>query len=151
MTGRELQERLTHHAKQAFTLARDEARKAHFATVHTEHLLLGLLRKDDGLVAKILATLGVEIDKVRTALGPGPERLEDDAMLVPPSRVKRVMEIAFEEAKRMNNSYVGTEYLRLGLLVDAENTAAKVLAGLDVTEEKVRSEIADFIERNKNG
>jgi len=61
------------------------------------------------------------------------------------------MEIAFEEAKRMNNSYVGTEYLRLGLLVDAENTAAKVLAGLDVTEEKVRSEIADFIERNKNG
>jgi ATP-dependent Clp protease ATP-binding subunit ClpC len=72
-------------------------------------------------------------------------------MLVPPSRVKRVMEIAFEEAKRMNNSYVGTEYLRLGLLVDAENTAAKVLAGLDVTEEKVRSEIADFIERNKNG
>jgi ATP-dependent Clp protease ATP-binding subunit ClpC len=72
-------------------------------------------------------------------------------MLVPPSRVKRVMEIAFEEAKRMNNSYVGTEYLLLGLLVDAENTAAKVLAGLDVTEEKVRSEIADFIERNKNG
>jgi ATP-dependent Clp protease ATP-binding subunit ClpC len=72
-------------------------------------------------------------------------------MLVPLPRVKRVMELAFEEAKRMNNSNVGTESLLLGLLIDAENTAAKVLAGLNVTEEKVRAEIADFIERNKNG
>lgn len=146
MTGGELQERLTHHAKQVFTLARDEAQKAHRAMIQTEHLLLGLLREDEGLAAKVLTALGVEIDKVRTALGPGPERLEDGAMLVPLPRVKRVMELAFEEANRMNNSYVGTEYLLLGLLIDAENTAAKVLAGLDVTEEKVRAEIADFTE-----
>jgi ATP-dependent Clp protease ATP-binding subunit ClpA len=140
-------ERFTEKAKKVLTLAQDEAEKSHQSYIHTEHLLLGLLREGDGLAAKVLANLGVEINTVRTAVGAVLDRNERITRRhTPTSRVKKVLEIAFEEAKRMNNSYVGTEHLLLGLLIEGEGegVAAKVLEDLGVNLEKVRNEVVSF-------
>jgi len=136
-------ERFTEKAKKVLTLAQDEAEKSHHSYIGTEHLLLGLLREGDGLAAKVLASLGVEIEKVRTTIESVLGRNERIIVqqIIPTSRVKKVIEIAFEEAKRMNNTYVGTEHLLLGLLIEGEGIAAHVLEDLGATLEKVRSEL----------
>jgi ATP-dependent Clp protease ATP-binding subunit ClpC len=136
-------ERFTEKAKKVLTLAQDEAEKSHHSYIGTEHLLLGLLREGDGLAAKVLGSLGVEIDKVRTTIESVLGRNERIIVqqIIPTSRVKKVIEIAFEEAKRMNNTYVGTEHLLLGLLIEGEGIAAHVLEDLGATLEKVRQEL----------
>ncbi|MHB1574948.1 MAG: ATP-dependent Clp protease ATP-binding subunit [Candidatus Dormibacteria bacterium] len=136
-------ERFTEKAKKVLTLAQDEAEKSHHSYIGTEHLLLGLLREGDGLAAKVLGNLGVEIDKVRTTIESVLGRNERIIVqqIIPTSRVKKVIEIAFEEAKRMNNTYVGTEHLLLGLLIEGEGIAAHVLEDLGATLEKVRQEL----------
>ncbi|MHB1526077.1 MAG: ATP-dependent Clp protease ATP-binding subunit [Candidatus Dormibacteria bacterium] len=136
-------ERFTEKAKKVLTLAQDEAEKSHHSYIGTEHLLLGLLREGDGLAAKVLANLGVEIDKVRTTIESVLGRNERTIVqqIIPTSRVKKVIEVAFEEAKRMNNTYVGTEHLLLGLLIEGEGIAAHVLEDLGANLEKVRTEL----------
>ncbi len=136
-------ERFTEKAKKVLTLAQDEAEKSHHSYIGTEHLLLGLLREGDGLAAKVLNNLGVEIEKVRTTIESVLGRNERIIVqqIIPTSRVKKVIEIAFEEAKRMNNTYVGTEHLLLGLLIEGEGIAAHVLEDLGANLEKVRSEL----------
>ncbi len=136
-------ERFTEKAKKVLTLAQDEAEKSHHSYIGTEHLLLGLLREGDGLAAKVLANLGVEIDKVRTTIESVLGRNERTVVrqITPTSRVKKVVEVAFEEAKRMNNTYVGTEHLLLGLLIEGEGIAAHVLEDLGANLEKVRTEL----------
>ncbi len=136
-------ERFTEKAKKVLTLAQDEAEKSHHSYIGTEHLLLGLLREGDGLAAKVLANLGVEIDKVRDTIDSVLGRNERIIVqqIIPTSRVKKVIEIAFEEAKRMNNTYVGTEHLLLGLLIEGEGIAAHVLEDLGANLDKVRHEL----------
>ena len=136
-------ERFTEKAKKVLTLAQDEAEKSHHSYIGTEHLLLGLLREGDGLAAKVLANLGVEIHKVRDTIDSVLGRNERIIVqqIIPTSRVKKVIEIAFEEAKRMNNTYVGTEHLLLGLLIEGEGIAAHVLEDLGANLDKVRHEL----------
>src|ERR1035437_1264231 len=136
-------ERFTEKAKKVLTLAQDEAEKSHHSYIGTEHLLLGLLREGEGLAAKVLANLGVEIDKVRDTIDSVLGRNERIIVqqIIPTSRVKKVIKIAFEEAKRMNNTYVGTEHLLLGLLIEGEGIAAHVLEDLGANLDKVRAEI----------
>ncbi len=136
-------ERFTEKAKKVLTLAQDEAEKSNHSYIGTEHLLLGLLREGDGLAAKVLANLGVEIEKVRETIESVLGRNERIIVqqIIPTSRVKKVIEIAFEEAKRMNNSYVGTEHLLLGLLIEGEGIAAHVLEDLGANQDKVRHEL----------
>ncbi len=140
-------ERFTEKAKKVLTLAQDEAEKSHHSYIGTEHLLLGLLREGDGLAAKVLANLGVEIDKVRSTIESVLGRNERVIVqqIIPTSRVKKVIEIAFEEAKRMNNTYVGTEHLLLGLLIEGEGIAAHVLEDLGANLEKVRGEMEGIL------
>jgi ATP-dependent Clp protease ATP-binding subunit ClpA len=125
------------------TFAQEEAERSHHSYIGTEHLLLGLLRESDGLAAKVLANLGVEIGKVRQTIESVLGRDERIVIkqIIPTSRVKKVIEISFEEGRRMGDNYVGTEHLLLGLLLEGEGIAAHVLADLGATTEKVRTEI----------
>ena len=137
-------ERFTERAKKVLALAQEEAERSHHSYIGTEHVLLGLLREGDGIAAKVLNNLGVEIDKVRKTIEPmlGPnERLIVQQQIIPTSRVKRVIEISFEEARRMGHNYVGSEHLLLGLLTEGEGIAAHVLLDLGATLDKVRVEI----------
>ena len=140
-------ERFTEKAKKVLTLAQDEAERSHHSYIGTEHLLLGLLREGEGLAAKVLSNLGVEIDKVRDTIDSVLGRNERIIVqqIIPTSRVKKVIEIAFEEAKRMNNTYVGTEHLLLGLLIEGEGIAAHVLEDLGANLEKVRHELDSLL------
>gem|GEM_PF-1698822 len=136
-------ERFSESAKKALTLAQDEAEKSHHSYIGTEHLLLGLLREEHGLGAKVLISLGVEIDKVRSTIASILGRNERIIIqqIIPTSRVKKVIGMAFEEAQRMNSAEVGTEHLLLGLVGEGEGIAAHVLEDLGATQERVRAEI----------
>jgi ATP-dependent Clp protease ATP-binding subunit ClpC len=125
------------------TLAQEEAERSHHSYIGTEHLLLGLLREGEGLAAKVLNNLGVEIGKVRQTIESVLGRNERIIIqqIIPTSRVKKVIEISFEEARRMGHAYVGTEHLLLGLLIEGEGIAAHVLEDLGATLDKVRAEI----------
>ncbi|MGH7640386.1 MAG: Clp protease N-terminal domain-containing protein [Candidatus Dormibacteria bacterium] len=142
-------ERFTEKAKLVLTLAQDEAEKAKLSYIGTEHVLLGLLREGDGLAAKVLANLGVEIEKVRETIESALGRNERIIVqqIIPTSRVKQVIEFAFEEAKRMNNSYVGTEHLLLGLQLEGEGLAARVLEDLGANQDKVRAELDKLLQQ----
>ncbi|MGA8208504.1 MAG: Clp protease N-terminal domain-containing protein [Candidatus Dormiibacterota bacterium] len=136
-------ERFTEKAKEVLTLAQDEAEKSHHSYIGTEHLLLGLLREKEGLAAKVLANLGVEIDQVRDTIDSVLGRNERIIVqqIIPTSRIKKVIELAFEEAKRMDTTHVGTEHLLLGLLIEGECIAAHVLIDLGAGLDKVRHEL----------
>jgi ATP-dependent Clp protease ATP-binding subunit ClpC len=136
-------ERFTERAKKVLTLAQEEAERSHHSYIGTEHLLLGLLREGEGLAAKVLNNLGVEIGKVRQTIESVLGRNERIIIqqIIPTSRVKKVIEISIEEARRMGHNYVGTEHLLLGLLIEGEGIAAHVLEDLGATLDKVRAEI----------
>src|SRR5260221_2244971 len=136
-------ERFTERAKKVLTLAQEEAERSHHSYIGTEHLLLGLLREGEGLAAKVLNNLGVEIGKVRQTIESVLGRNERIIIqqIIPTSRVKKVIEISFEEARRMGHNYVGTDHLLLGLLIEGEGIAAHVLEDLGANLEKVRAEI----------
>ncbi len=105
-----------------------------------------MLREGDGLAARVLASLGVEVDKVRSSIESALGRNERLIVqqTIPTSRVKKVIEIAFEEAKRMNSRHVGTEHLLLGLLIEGGGLAAHVLEDLGANLETVRLKIEEL-------
>jgi ATP-dependent Clp protease ATP-binding subunit ClpC len=133
-------ERFTERAKKVLTLAQEEAERAHYSYIGTEHLLLGLLREGEGLAARVLNNLGVEIGKVRQTIESilGRDERIIVQQIIPTSRVKKAIEISFEEARRMGHNYVGTEHILLGLLIEGEGIAAHVLKDLGATLEMVR-------------
>ncbi len=136
-------ERFSERAKNVLTLAQEEAERSHHSYIGTEHLLLGLLRESDGIGAQALTNLGLEIGKVRQTIESVLGRNERIIIqqIIPTSRVKKVIEISFEEARRMGHNSVGTEHLLLGLLIEGDGIAAHVLADLGATLEAVRPEI----------
>jgi hypothetical protein len=136
-------ERFTERAKKVLTLAQEEAERSHHSYIGTEHLLLGLFRERDGLAAIVLDNLGVDIGTVRKTIESvlGRDERIIIQQIIPTSRVKKVIELAFEEARRLGHDYVGTEHLLLGLLLEGEGIAAHVLADLGATLARVRAEI----------
>jgi Clp amino terminal domain, pathogenicity island component len=125
------------------TLAQEEAEKAGHTYIGTEHLLLGLLRESEGTAAKVLDSFSVEIgvvrERIESVLGRGEHVTIEQ--IIPTSRVKRAIEMAFEEAHRMGHPYVGTEHLLLGVLIEGEGIAASVLEEMGITPERMRAEI----------
>jgi ATP-dependent Clp protease ATP-binding subunit ClpA len=137
-------ERFTEKAKKVLTVAHGEAVTSHHSYIGTEHVLLGLIRVDGGLAARVLANLGVEIDQVRATIESLKGHTERTTIrqAIPTSRVKKVIAIAFDESKRMGVTYVGTEHLLLGLLIEGEGLGFQVLKDLGATLERVRDELA---------
>jgi ATP-dependent Clp protease ATP-binding subunit ClpC len=105
--------------------------------------LLGLVREGEGVAAKVLGNLGVELNKVRSAvefiIGRGDRTVAGDIGLTP--RAKKVIELSVDEARRLNHHYIGTEHLLLGLVREGEGIAAGVLESLGVSLDKVRSQV----------
>ncbi|MBJ7602511.1 MAG: hypothetical protein JF888_04860 [Candidatus Dormibacteraeota bacterium] len=129
-------------AKKVLTLAQEEAEQSRHSWMGTEHLLVGLLRERDGLAAKVLNNLGVEIGKVRLddRVSAGPHRAHGDPADQPHVAGQEGDRDLGREASRMGHNYVGTEHLLLGLLIEGEGIAAHVLADLGASLDKVRAE-----------
>jgi len=137
-------DRFNDRAKRVLALAQDEAIRFNHNYIGTEHLLLGLVREGEGVAARVLDSLGVELSKVRRAvestIGRGDATSSpSEIALAPP--MKKAVELAIDEARKLGHSHVGTEHLLLGIVRQSESTAAKVLAGLGVELERVRQQV----------
>jgi len=143
-------DKFTERARRVLTLAQEEAQRFNHNYIGTEHLLLGLVREGDGVAAKVLANLGVELNKVRSAvefiIGRGDRAVMGEIGLTP--RAKKVIELAVDEARRLNHHYIGTEHVLLGLVREGEGIAAGVLESLGVNLERVRAETTRILSQS---
>ena len=143
-------EKFTERARKVLTLSQEEAQRFNHNYIGTEHILLGLVREGDGVAAKVLVNLGLELERVRqtveSSMGKGERTVSGEVGLTP--RAKRVIELAVDEARRLHHNYIGTEHLLLGLLREGEGIAASALEGLGVTLEKVRAETVRLLSQN---
>ncbi len=140
-------EKFSERARRVLSLAQEEAQRFNHNYIGTEHILLGLVRETEGVAARVLSNLNVELVKVRSAvefiIGRGERPTPGEIGLTP--RAKKVIELAVDEARRLNHSYIGTEHLLIGLMREGEGVAAGVLESLGVSLEKVRDETNSII------
>src|SRR3712207_5968776 len=140
-------DKFTERARKVLQLAQEEAQRFNHNYIGTEHILLGLVREGDGVAARVLNNLGIELHKVRSAvefiIGRGDRMVMGEIGLTP--RAKRVIELAVDEARRLNHHYIGTEHLLLGLVREGEGIAAGVLESLGVSLEKVRAQVMQVV------
>jgi ATP-dependent Clp protease ATP-binding subunit ClpA len=136
-------ERFTERARQVVVLAQDEARTLKHNYIGTEHILLGLLREEEGLAARVLDTLDITVEEVRAQVarivGQGDEVTTGQIPFTP--RAKKVLELALREALSLGHNYIGTEHILLGLVRENEGVAARILLDFDADAEKIRNEI----------
>jgi ATP-dependent Clp protease ATP-binding subunit ClpC len=135
-------ERFTERARQVVVLAQVEARTLKHDHIGTEHLLLGLVREDKGVAARVLGSLDVTLERTRgevvRIVGVGDH---DDSGQVPfTGDAKHVLEMALHEALVLGHNYIGTEHLLLGLISLTDGPSVRILADMNVTPDAVRSE-----------
>jgi hypothetical protein len=144
-------QRFTERARRVVFFAQEVAARLGENHVGTEHLLLGLVREDDSVAARLLDSMGASLGAIRAGVEKqatrGPGHQGQDMELTP--RSKRVIDLAYEEARALNNNYIGTEHLLLGLTAEGAGIAARVLLGQGLNLERVRSEVERFQEKEK--
>lgn len=136
-------QRFTERARKVVFYAQEEAQKFGEGYVSTEHLLLGLVREPDSVAARVLEKIGIGLSRIRSEvekqLPRGDHKPVQEMTLTP--RAKRVIDLAYDEARTLNNNYIGTEHLLLGLIREGDGLAGRVLAKLGVDLEKARQEV----------
>jgi len=136
-------ERFTERARQVVVLAQEEARTLKHNYIGTEHILLGLLREEEGLAARVLASLGVTADLARDRIvrivSSGEEITAGQIPFTP--RAKKILELALREALALGHNYIGTEHILLGLVHENEGVATRVLLDFEADSEKIRLEV----------
>lgn len=144
-------DRFTDRARNVLVLAQDEAASLNHNYLGTEHLLLGLIREQEGIAAQALIGLGVRIEDLRTAVeqrvgaGQATEAPKGQNGLTP--RTKKVLELAVAETQRLHHDYVGTEHLLLGLAQEGEGIAARILTDLGFELKAVKDAVEHVLER----
>jgi ATP-dependent Clp protease ATP-binding subunit ClpC len=151
VASREFWINFTPRATQAITFAREEAQRLNHNSIGTEYILLGLIKLGNGVAVNVLKNLGLSFENVRkevekqVGVGIG-QKMADNIPFTP--RTKKVLEMAKEEAKLLNHTYVGTEHLLLGLLSESEGVAARVFKNFNVNTEQMRKEILNELNPN---
>lgn len=142
-------DRFTERARRVLSLSQEEAKGFNHNYIGPEHLLLGLIREGDGVAARALSNLGVELTTIRTSvefiIGRGQYIVEGEIGLTPPA--KKVIELAVDEARRLGHHYIGTEHLFLGMVREGDGIAAGVLESVGVTLDKARAEVIRVLTR----
>ena len=142
-------ERFTERARQVVVLAQDEASALKHNYIGTEHILLGLLREEEGLAARVLESLDVTVEEVRAqverVVGRGDEPATGQIPCTP--RAKKVLELALREALSLNHSYIGTEHILLGVVRENQGVAARILLDFGADPETVRARVLETLGR----
>jgi len=140
-------ERFTERARQVVVLAQDEARALRHNYIGTEHLLLGVLREQEGLGARTLANLGVTTEEARSRIaqiiGEGEEVTTGQIPFTP--RAKKVLELSLRECHTLGHNYIGTEHILLGIVRENEGVASRVLLDLGTDAKKVRDAVIGLL------
>jgi ATP-dependent Clp protease ATP-binding subunit ClpC len=145
-------ERFTDRARSVLVLAQEEARELQHSYIGTEHILLGLVREGDGVGAKVLASFGITLERVRNEVqailgGDLQGTASPGGNAAPPftPRAKKVLELSLREALRLGHSYIGTEHILLGIIREGEGVAARTLIGLGVPLSAAGERVAAFM------
>ena len=140
-------QRFTERARRVILLGQEEAAKMGSRHVGTEHLLLGLVRENEGVAAQVLQKMGLSHEKVgqeiEAEVEPGSEAQGGASTLTP--KAKRTLELAADEARRMRHNYIGTEHLLLALLRDHDSLAATVLRKLGLNLDSARTQVMEYL------
>jgi len=140
-------ERFTDRARRTVVFAQEEARMLNHNYIGTEHILLGLLREEEGVAAKALTSLGVSLEAVRRDVGEivgrGSEVPRGHIPFTP--RAKKVLELSLREALQLGHNYIGTEHILLGLIREGEGVAAQVLQKLGADLNRVRQTVVQLL------
>ena len=146
-------ERFTERARQVVVLAQEEARTLKHNYIGTEHILLGLLREEEGLAARVLESLDITVERVRAQVvrivGSGEEVTSGQIPFTP--RAKKVLELALREALSLGHNYIGTEHILLGLIREGEGVAAQVLVKLGADLNRVRQQVIQLLSGYQGG
>ena len=144
-------ERFTERAQQVIRLAQKEMQSLGHPAIGTEHLLLGLIAENQGVAARALANLNIDVKRVKKEvldlIGQGDQSSPDGLVLTP--RAKKVLDLAYEEARNQGVGYIGTEHILLGLIREGEGVAAQVLLGLGVTGEMILGQINELLGKSE--
>lgn len=144
-------ERFTMPARAVVVLTQEEARRLRHDYVGTEHLLLGLLREEEGVAARVLVSFAVTLERVRgeveNMVGIGYEDPGDKVPFTP--RSKTVLEMALQEAMQLEHDYIGTEHLLLGLVRERSGVASQILSKLRVHPDDVRRQVIGRLAREE--
>jgi ATP-dependent Clp protease ATP-binding subunit ClpC len=139
--------RFTERARQVVVFAQDEARVFKHNYIGTEHLLLGLLREEEGLAARALESLEITIVEVRAQVarivGQGDEVTAGQIPFTP--RAKKVLELSSREALSLGHRYIGTEHILLGVVRENEGVASRILLDLGADAEGVRNRLIEML------
>jgi ATP-dependent Clp protease ATP-binding subunit ClpA len=142
----------TERARRVLVLAQEEAQRVHHNYIGTEHLLLGLIRENEGIAARVLVNMGIELRTVRSQvefiIGRGDRMVMGQIGLTP--RAKKILELAVDEARRLRHPYIDTEHLLLSLVREGEGIAAGVLESLGVHLEMVRAQVIQILSQSPN-
>jgi ATP-dependent Clp protease ATP-binding subunit ClpA len=140
-------ERFTERARQVIVLAQEEARELGHNYIGTEHILLGLLREDDGLGAQALHAFGLTVEGTReqvvAKVGRGDGQSEGQIPFTP--RAKKTLELSLREALDLGDNFIGTDHLLLGLLREPDGVAASVLTDSNIDAEGLRRKVLELI------
>jgi hypothetical protein len=143
----------TERARRVLTLAQEEAQRFNHNYIGTEHLLLGLVREDEGIAARVLRSFWIDLGGVREAvefiIGRGETMIMGEIGLTP--RAKTVLALAVDEARRLSHDYIGTEHLLLGIVREGEGIAAGVLESQGVALEALRARILQVLSGGPTG
>ena len=136
-------ERFTERARQVVLLAQEEARTLKHDYIGTEHILMGLLREQEGLAARVLESLEITVERARgqvvRIVGSGKEVTSGTIPFTP--RAKKVFDLALREALSLGHNYIGTEHILLAIVRENEGVAVRILLDFDADSEKVRNEV----------
>ena len=140
-------EKFTDKARRVVVLAQEEAKLLNHNYIGTEHILLGLIHEGEGVAAKALEALGINLEQVREQvqdiIGQGQQSPSGHIPFTP--RAKKVLELSLREALQLGHSYIGTEHLLLGLIREGEGVAAQVLTKLGADTNKVRQQVIQLL------
>jgi len=147
LKGANLFEKFTDKARRVVVLAQEEAKLLNHNYIGTEHILLGLIHEGEGVAAKALEALGINLEQVREQvqdiIGQGQQAPSGHIPFTP--RAKKVLELSLREALQLGHSYIGTEHLLLGLIREGEGVAAQVLTKLGADTNKVRQQVIQLL------
>ena len=143
-------EKFSERARKVLALAQEEAQRFSHSYIGTEHILLGLSREPEGIASRVLEVLGIDGKRIRTAVefivGQGDNSAREDIGLT--DRAKKVIELAVDEARKLNHHYIGTEHILIGILREGDGVAAGVLENLGANLEDVRLEAEKILSEN---
>jgi ATP-dependent Clp protease ATP-binding subunit ClpA len=146
-------ERFTNRARHVVVLAQEEARELQHNYIGTEHILLGLVAESGGLASQALARFGMTLDgtrdEVKAMIGIGKAKPSGHIPFTP--RAKKVLELALREALQLNNDFIGTEHILLGLIREGDGVGPQIIKQHSPDLKEVRMAVLDVVSTTPTG